>query len=146
MEAATRVSFYLLESADPRARLLFACRLAEKAWHLGNRVHARAGDTEAARELDDLLWTFRQGSFVPHAVLPVPAEDTPPVTIGNGSDDSAAPPADLLINLAGDTPSDCTSWPRIAEIIDATPEGRELGRQRFRAYRQRGLEPETHTV
>ena len=143
MEAATRVSFYLLESADARARLLFACRLAEKAWHLGNRVHARTPDAEASRELDELLWTFRQGSFVPHAVLPVTEEDIPPVTIGDGTD---APAADLLINLAGDAPADCANWPRIAEIIDATAEGRERGRQRFRAYRQLGLDPETHTV
>ena len=146
MEAATRVSFYLLQSTDPRARLLFACRLAEKAWHLGNRIHARTLDADSASELDDLLWTFRQGSFVPHALLPVAAEDLPPVTIGDEGQGIETPQADLLINLASDAPADCANWPRIAEIIDATPEGRELGRQRFRAYRQLGLEPETHTV
>lgn len=144
MEPATRVSFYLLESDDPRQRLLFACRLAEKAWHLGNRIHLQAADAEMAATLDELLWTFRQGSFVPHAVLPVPDEDRPPVTIAAaGAGDMAA---DLLINLAGQAPADPGGWPRIAEIIDATPAGREAGRVRFRSYRQQGLEPETHTV
>lgn len=144
MRTETRVSFYLLGSDDPRARLMFACRLTEKAWHLGNRVHALAASTQMAGELDELLWTFRQGSFVPHALQPVDGEDYPPVTIG--VDGGASPAADLLINLADVAPASCSSWPRIAEIIDATPAGREQGRERFRAYRQQGLDPETHTV
>jgi len=144
MEPAIRVSFYLLESDDPRARLLFACRLVEKAWHLGNRIHIQTADTEMAAALDELLWTFRQGSFVPHALLPVVDEDRPPVTIAPAGGER--PAADLLINLADEAPADCSSWPRIAELVDATAAGREAGRQRFRAYRQQGLEPETHTV
>lgn len=144
MEPATRVSFYLLESDEPRERLLFACRLVEKAWHLGNRIHLQTADAEMAATLDELLWTFRQGSFVPHALLPVADEDRPPVTIAPAG--SECPAADLLVNLADQAPADPGGWPRIAEIVDATPAGREAGRQRFRGYRQQGLEPETHTV
>ena len=63
----TKVDFYLLgEGADSRERI--ACRLAEKAWRLGNRVYVLAPDQAAAQALDELLWTFSQGSFVPHAV------------------------------------------------------------------------------
>jgi DNA polymerase IIIc chi subunit len=52
----TKVDFYLLGSdGDSRERI--ACRLAEKAWRLGNRVYLLAPDKAAAHALDDLLWT-----------------------------------------------------------------------------------------
>ena len=63
----TKVDFYLL-GAGHNSHALFACRLAEKVWRLGHRVYLLAADPPAANELDDLLWTFSQGSFVPHAL------------------------------------------------------------------------------
>jgi DNA polymerase-3 subunit chi len=63
----TRVDFYILPPGDERQRLVFACRLTEKAYRQGLTVYLRAGDETTASQLDQLLWTFRQGSFVPHA-------------------------------------------------------------------------------
>jgi len=141
-----RISFYVLADADPRARLLFACRLTEKAWQLGHRIHAECASAEAAAEFDDLLWTFRQGSFVPHVCLPaaIATDDCPPVTIGHGS--GSLPEADLLINLAATPAEGWSGFTRVAEIVAGTPDEREEGRKRFRWYRAQGLEPETFKV
>jgi DNA polymerase-3 subunit chi len=98
-----------------------------------------------ARTLDTLLWTFRQGSFVPHELLPAAGAVTAPITIGC-ADDAVPPEADLLINLAGDVPAFYTRYARIAEIIDGSAACREAGRARHRFYRDQGLEPETHEV
>ena len=76
-----RIDFYILDQAGPKARLVFACRLAEKAWRLDNTVHVLAEDDRTARELDELLWTFRDGSFVPHERIGA-GEPESPVTIG----------------------------------------------------------------
>jgi DNA polymerase-3 subunit chi len=145
----TRVSFYVLTGAEPGSRLGYACRLVEKAYKLQHRIHAHAVDGAMARNLDELLWTFRQGSFVPHELL-VPGGKPPlaPVTIGAADAAGAAEPpaADLLINLATEVPPFYDRYPRIAEIIDGTPAGREAGRARHRFYREQGLEPETHEV
>lgn len=138
----TRVSFYVLEATDPAARLGYACRLAEKAYKLNQRIHAHVDSAAQARELDDLLWTFRQGSFVPHELLDGSRPAEAPITIGTGE----PPPADLLINLAGDVPAFFDRYGRVAEIVDATPGCRQAGRVRHRFYRDRGLEPETHPV
>jgi DNA polymerase-3 subunit chi len=67
--SAARVSFYVLGGTEPNTRLGYACRLVEKAYKLQNRIHAHTGDANMAKVLDTLLWTFRQGSFVPHELL-----------------------------------------------------------------------------
>ncbi|MSR07993.1 MAG: DNA polymerase III subunit chi [Gammaproteobacteria bacterium] len=150
--SATRVSFYVLNGTEGTTRLGYACRLAEKAYKLKNRIHAHARDAQMASALDVLLWTFRQGSFVPHERLTSsgqpPAKSAAPVTIGSAEAGEEAPPpgADLLINLADEVPAFFARYPRIAEIIDGSPAGREAGRARHRFYREQGLEPETHEV
>ncbi|NIA27817.1 MAG: DNA polymerase III subunit chi, partial [Desulfobulbaceae bacterium] len=57
-----RVDFYVLKQAGLPSRQSFACRLAEKAYRLKNTVHIHAGDQAGAERLDELLWTFRDGS------------------------------------------------------------------------------------
>ncbi len=149
---ATRVSFYVLNGTEATTRLGYACRLTEKAYKLNNRIHAHARDTAMASALDVYLWTFRQGSFVPHELLTTSsqpdAESRAPVTIGSADTGETVPPpgADLLINLADEVPAFFDRYPRIAEIIDGSPAGREAGRARHRFYREQGLEPETHEV
>lgn len=144
MAESGRVDFYVLAAADAAARLRFACRLAEKAYRLGHRVHLHAGSADAAARLDELLWTFRQGSFVPHELAVPDAAADSPVTIGHGND--TAPGADLLINLADAIPPVAGQFARVAEIVDDSADGRQQGRERFRQYRQAGREISTHDI
>lgn len=139
----TRVDFYLLESADPNGKPLAACKLVHKAFRLGHRVYlltANAGDTE---RLDDLLWTFAAGSFIPHKPLHQ-ADPSLPVVIGH-----EPPPAelnDVLVSLAADVPPYFDRFARVADIVGADDADKQQGRERFRAYRRRGYTPETHTL
>ena len=146
--STTRVSFYVLSGAETTARLGFACRLAEKAYKLRNRIHAHTSDAGMAQALDVLLWTFRQGSFVPHEMLTSVSQPNAPITIGfpGISTPNEPPSADLLINLAVEVPAFFGRYARIAEVVDSSPAGRETGRNRHRFYRDHGLEPETHEV
>jgi DNA polymerase III subunit chi len=146
--SGTRVSFYVLSGAEPATRLAYACRLAEKAYKLRNRIHAHTSDSAMANRLDELLWTFRQGSFVPHELLTSALKPEAPITIGSAETNGTIEPpaADLLINLTDDVPAFFNRYARIAEIVDGSPAGREAGRARHRFYRDQGLEPETHEV
>src|SRR5882672_4387346 len=76
-----RVDFYVLEGSEPRPRLVYACRLAEKAFLLEQRVSILTDSAEDAQQLDDLLWTFRDRSFVPHERQPAAGEPGTPVVI-----------------------------------------------------------------
>lgn len=139
-----RVDFYVLDAAGETARQRFACRLAEKAYRMEHRVHLHAGSPAAAAAVDDLLWTFRQGSFVPHEIMAGAGAPTSPVTIGH--DRESAPEAELLINLDDTVPGCTHAFERVAEIIDDSAEGRRLGRERYRQYQQLGIEPSTHNI
>jgi DNA polymerase-3 subunit chi len=139
-----RVDFYILAVADEAAMMRFACRLTEKAYHLQHRVHLHTESAAAAAALDELLWTFRQGSFVPHEIALTGSAAVSPVTIGYGA---ATPPAgDLLVNLSQQLPEFVDRFTRIAEIVDGAEISRQLGRARFREYRQQGRELSTHNI
>jgi len=139
----TRVDFYLLGGKEDH-RERFACRLAEKAWRLGHRVYLLTADAPAAGEMDDLLWTFSQGSFVPHGRLGADDDAGQPVLIGH-----AEPPAvfrDVLISLAAEVPDWIGRFERVAEIVGTTDQDKQTARERFRHYRERGYPLETHQL
>lgn len=136
-----RIDFYVLASADQRAAEMFTCRLTEKAFGQSHRIFIRTRDRAQAEGLDELLWTFRQGSFVPHALATPEADE--PVLIGEAVPREAF---DLLINLGEELPADWERFGRLAEIVDQTPAIIEAARQRFRLYRERGFEPHYHKL
>jgi DNA polymerase-3 subunit chi len=143
-----QVDFYILEATSEREWLRTACRLAEKAWHKGHRVFIHSDSTQTARSLDDMLWTYRQDSFVPHALygdrLDVHAQSLEPVLVGDGS---AQPEAiDVLINLAEGVPAFVENSKRIAEIVAGGEAARRAGRIRYREYRQRGFPIQQHDL
>ena len=140
-----RVDFYLIAQSGPQSRQSFACRLAEKAYRLNHTVHIHAVSEAEADHLNDLLWTFRDGSFVPHAILSGSADNPrQPVTIGH-RDESVAP-RDLLINLCDEIPPFAGAFARVAELVTSDDDCRQKSRKRFAAYREQGYTMETHNV
>lgn len=142
--AVSRIDFYVLPDAGESPRRRFACRLAEKAYRLQHSVHIRTPDESASRELDDLLWTFRDGSFVPHEVTgDAGREAQTPVTIGPNPPAGRQP--HLLINLGADLPGQ-DDMPRVAEIVSADDDSRAHSRRRYARYRELGHTLETHKL
>jgi DNA polymerase III subunit chi len=141
-----RVDFYVLKSAAAKQRWAFACRLTEKAYLKDLKI-VIVNDTLAdAKSLDELLWTFNEGSFIPHQIC-LDAQSADPATpIHLMVEPAALPAADLLVNMAQRLPAQFERYARIAEIIDADEERRRLGRERFKAYRDLKLTLETHQI
>lgn len=141
----SRVDFYILKAGGDLARQQFACRLAEKAYRLENRVHIHVASDDSAHKLDDLLWTFRDGSFVPHEILGSSTGDPDsPITIG--CNDVPAGNCDLLINLGDTVPELAGSFPRVAEVVTSDEDCKSQSRQRFVDYREQGHTLETHNL
>ncbi|MCJ7452905.1 MAG: DNA polymerase III subunit chi [Steroidobacteraceae bacterium] len=144
--AATKVDFYLLGAPDARARLVLACRVAEKAFDQGLRIAVRTAGPAQTAELDDLMWTFSDRSFLPHGVWPAEPEfaAATPVLIASG----ALPEShrDVLINLGDDLPADAGSYARVCEVIAGDEHSKRRARARWRGYRDAGLEPGAHNV
>lgn len=138
----TQVDFYILPSPLPAARLDFACKLTEKAWRLGHRVHLHCQDEAQRTELDGLLWRFKGESFVPHS----PGDDMnlAPVTLGLGT--PTGEPHDLLVNLALAVPDFVARFTRVAEVVTADPAVRAQARDNFRFYREQGYPLQDHRL
>lgn len=141
-----QVDFYPLSAADRRARLLAACRLAEQAYEQGLKAVVRAATPAETAEVDEMLWTFADGSFVPHGAWPADPEfaAVTPVLITNGQlPDSHR---DVLINLAPDAPADFSHYARVCEVVGSDDVSRKAGRLRWRAYRDAGCVPEARSL
>ena len=139
----SRIDFYILGDAGEAARNVFACKLAEKAYRMKHSVHIRTADPGLANQLDELLWTFRDGSFVPHEIASAGRTPESPVTIGDREGIGAS---DLLINLADHLPADIGAFARIAEIVSSDEDSKQRSRKRFTEYRDQGHTLETHTL
>ncbi len=140
----TRVSFYVLN--DPAAdREAFICRLLERVYEQGQLAYAYAPDPIAQRQLDERLWTQRQGSFIPHDHES--ADSTSPIVIGGGH--SLPAQRDVLLNLdfaAAEPPSFFSSFERMLEIVAGADAEKASARRRFGYYRDRGYELDTFQI
>ncbi len=134
------ISFYVLPTESAQERYLFACKLIEKAYRSGAFAYVLTDSPEQSLLIDDLLWTFRAGSFIPHQIFTgeVPVfEQT--ILIGSNK-----PPENWLktvVNLSSQAIQDFQKAGRILEILDNSETTKFSGRQRYRRYQQEGITP-----
>ena len=136
----------MVADPSPTAQLTVACRIVEKAWKAGSTVLIQHDDAAELNRLDEMLWTLgNDQNFIPHEIASdAPSLTTTPVVLNTGTGPTAA--VDVLINLTPQLPSQPELATRIIEIIDADPARRAAGRERFKAYRERGFSLEKHDL
>ena len=141
----TQIDFYILKSPQGNNRLAFACRLVEKVYKQGYGILIHTEDSRQSEEMDDLLWTWRQGSFIPHEVLDRSDQITAPIVI-NHQPDVDIPINQVLINLASEVPKFFSHFERVTEIVDHDEKTRQSARQRYRFYQDRGYPLASHDI
>ncbi|MDD2864362.1 MAG: DNA polymerase III subunit chi [Methylococcales bacterium] len=139
------VTFYVLNSESIYDRYLFACKLIEKAYNSGKFCYVLLDSIEQCQRLDDMLWTFRAGSFIPHQLFTgVVPEITKQVLIGTAN----APELwkNVVFNLSSHMPQEWQQMQRVLEILDNNEMTKAAGRERYRSYKQAGIEIVTHKI
>ena len=135
---ATKIIFVETRTAEKRALL---CRWAERFYEEGHRVQILTASTMAARHLDELLWTFSQGSFVPHRIIsaPPPQAISEPVVITTANIE-----LDQFDILLADEPADLDSMGRRRQAVHFVllddPEKRQESRLLWQSAKQRGFQ------
>jgi DNA polymerase-3 subunit chi len=137
------VSFYIIPSESLKDRYLFACKLIEKAYRSGCFCYVMTDSVEQSRELDELLWTFRAGSFIPHQIYTGELPEIEKVIL-IGSLDAPEYWKYTLFNLSLHYPDIGPQTQRILEILDDSEITKEAGRKRYRQYQQSGMKITTH--
>ena len=141
-----RVDYYLLDQSDPRAVHHYACRLLNKAYQAGLRVYVLTETPAQSRSLDELLWSFSDANFVPHA-LAESAEALDPLTricIGESLDSISG--FDMLVNMQNVPQLQSTGFARVAELVSADEAHRQVARRRYAAWRDSGAELNLHEI
>ena len=133
-------------------KVRYACRLLRKAARQGARVQV-CGPSEEVNLLDQALWTFEPQEFLPHVRLragtpPAAALHRTPIWLTEGAQDWPAglEAAAVLVNLGPQGVQAPPHVQRVIELVADDPEEVEAGRQRWRAWTERGCKPVHHTV
>ena len=139
------ISFYILPSESTQERDEFACKLIEKAYRSGCFCYVLTDNAAQSQKIDDLLWTFRAGSFIPHQIYTgeLPALEK---VILIGSLDVPELWQKTVINLSSYCPKQFDNIERILEILDNSEATKELGRNRYRQYQQYDITITTHKI
>ncbi len=140
----TEVDFYVLEADNQTARWHFACRLVEKAVRQGNKVMIATENETASRELDQLLWSFKPESFVPHVILGEDGSEEAPVVISHDGDDVQH--HDVLVNVRASLPPQFSRFKRLAEIVVQDETILQATRNNYAFYKERGYPIKTHKL
>jgi DNA polymerase-3 subunit chi len=141
----TQIDFYILPQAERHARFAFACRLIEKAHSLGHSIYVHADNAADAATLDELLWSYRPASFLPHALLGSTAGDAKPgIEIGHG--DEAGDHHDVLINLGLQIPAFHSRFARVTEIVVQDEQVLQATRASWKFYSERGFPIQRHDM
>ena len=133
-----QVDFYVLGSEAQSDTLRFLCRLIEKAYQQGKTLHVHTDSAQTSQQLDELLWTFSDNSFIPHQI------DNPEAPINISQQATAS--ADILINLAQDIPSFANSFARIIEVVTSSDTSKAISREHYRYYREQGMQLQSHNI
>ncbi len=141
---SARADFYLIDK--PRFReqpLLLVCELAKKCHAAGKPTLVLCASAAQAEELDDLLWSFEEDSFIEHQIAGLDEDeaDVPVLIVPPGVDTPMRP---LVINLRAETVAE--GFERVLEVVPADAESRAPLRERWTLYKARGLELKKHDM
>lgn len=134
----THIDFYILPDDASAARWHFACRLIDKVTRLGHRVLVTLNDPAEAQEFDELLWTFKPESFIPHACLPCDRLEQVEITTDLQSEIPLHNHHNVLLNLSSHVPAYFSRFERLSEVVIQQPEVLKNTREHYSFYRERG--------
>lgn len=139
-----KIDFYILHEEGQTARLTFACRLIEKAYHNRHKIYIHTENQEDAYALDECLWTYRDDSFIPHHLVGDGPDPAPPVQIG--FENKPEKQRDILINLSLKVPEFYTEFARVIELVSSDEAIQVISREHYRTYRTNGFSITTHKL
>ena len=144
MQLKTNVLFHHFESIERKDFLVYVCKLIEKGYKQNiNPIFIKTNTQKQAEELDKILWTFRQESYVPHALVDKD-NNTQPVQIGWV--DNEIEDAEAIINLSDGMPDTSNHLKKIHEIIENIDKKKEKARERWKKYKSIGFNIKAYKV
>ncbi len=131
------IGFYHLGST-PLERAL--PRLLERACAQGHRVVVRAGSSERVEQLNAVLWTYDEASFLAHGSRRDGNPAAHPVWLTEHEENPNG--ATMLVLVDGVESGDLSPFARCADMFDGNDDAAvEAARERWRRAREAGHQP-----
>jgi DNA polymerase-3 subunit chi len=132
----TQIGFYHLLNTPLEAALP---RLLSKALGQGMRALVMAGTPERVKALDGVLWSFDQGSFLPHGTAKEGRPEDQPIYLTTDAENPNG--ASLLVLTDGVEHGSIGAFERCLDLFDGTDEQAvTAARARWRALKDAGHE------
>lgn len=109
----TEVAFYHLTK---RPLDVVLPRLLEKATAKGHRIVIRSSDAARLKQLDQQLWTYDEGSFLPHALDTSDYREQQPILLTSSQEVPNG--ADVLVLIDGVLPDDLERFARVLYLFE----------------------------
>jgi DNA polymerase-3 subunit chi len=124
----------------PQEQLRGICRVAAKVWQVAGEADILCIDQEAAQQMDDMLWTFQAGAFVPHGLSNQEAVRIHTV--------QSCPESCNVLILCGlwNLPSPLPSCARLVDFIPAEVSAKESARTRYKQLKKIGYTLQVHSL
>jgi DNA polymerase-3 subunit chi len=138
------VDFYLLNALAKEGAYRFLCRLVDKAYQLQQQIYIHASSHEEAQRVDELLWTFRDTSFIPHQQITSEYPADPMLTVTIATNKPKRLIADILFNLSYEVPAYFAEFTRIIEIV--SKEEKNQSRKKYKFYKAQNCQLTLHNI
>ena len=141
-EASDSVEPSTVAAAQRLAQIQRVCQLCASLYRQSLKVFVYCANQQDAELVDEVLWQFDAHSFVPHNLAGEGPARGAPVEI---SWSAPRTQRQVLINLTETVPDFVQRFSQIIEFVPAAEQGKAAARQKFKHYRQLGVEPQTRT-
>lgn len=107
-----------LKAASPQQKLSQVTSTVEKLFLEGKRIQILGPSDEALKFIDELLWTYKPESFLPHMVAGTPSKEVVVLSKSSANLNNA----DVLINLLPSLPPTdfFKAFSMVYELLDET--------------------------
>lgn len=139
-----RVTFYVVNDAAPAALLNAACQLIATQFNQRRKILIFGHDQAQAEAVDELLWQIPAERFIPHNLVGEGPVAGTPVLIGwDQAANELCKQRNVVVNLRSEVPELTRQIQEIIDFVPADEAGKELARERYRHYRQLGMQMAT---
>ncbi|MCP4354978.1 MAG: DNA polymerase III subunit chi [Proteobacteria bacterium] len=134
----TKIDFYVSSSGSSDGLYSLLPSLLEKIIQKKHKVLISCNTEQIVKRVDDLLWNYNGSKFLPHGTNTEDNTQDQPILIT--SEPENLNNADVLISFSGKQVSGFSSFLRVFDIFENSPEQLESGRGRWKDYKDKGYE------
>ena len=147
---ASRITFIGVPGRGKGAFMKRFCRFAQEHVEAGSTVAVFTAGAEQASALDDLLWTYDEGGFMPHSVLGAATSPLERVVVSvTGTE---RPSADVIMNFSDEAVAAPVLQAPDADVVvyefvpPDNPAARQAARRKWERYKEMGIVPSHRTT